>query len=90
MNLAALVTKYLEASGGFGRPVHLSFLGLPKTETEKIISAFDEDYQVSRYLLLSRESDELLSSLPKEERVYLINGMECSHLSFKPDVRKLL
>ena len=90
MNLAALVAKYVEAAGGFGRPVHLSFLGLPKAETEKIISAFDEDYQVSRYLLLSRERDELLSPFPPDARVYLINGLECSHLSFQPDVRKLL
>ncbi|HVA01387.1 MAG TPA: hypothetical protein VMV34_07005 [Terriglobia bacterium] len=90
MNLTALVAKYVEAAGGFGRPVHLSFLGLPKKETEKIISAFDEDYQVSRYLMLLRESDELLSSLPKEDRIYMINGLECSHLSLQPDVRKLL
>jgi hypothetical protein len=90
MTLAALVMKYVEAAGGFGRPVHLSFLGLPKVETEKIISAFDEDYQVSRYLLLSRESDELLTSLPEDKRIYVINGLECSHLTFQADVRKLL
>lgn len=90
MNLAALVTKYVEAAGGFGRPVHLSFLGLAKAETERTISAFDEDYQVSRYLLLSRERDEALSSLPEEERVYIINGLECSHISFQPDIRRIL
>jgi hypothetical protein len=90
MNLSALVAKYVEAAGGFGRPVHLSFLGLPKRETEKIISAFDEDYQVSRYLLLSRERDEALGSLPAEDRIYVINGQECSHISFQPDVQKLL
>jgi hypothetical protein len=90
MNLAALVTKYVEAAGGFGRPVHLSFLGLPRAETERIISAFDEDYQVSRYLLLSRERDEALSSLPEGERIYIVNGLECSHISFQPDIRRLL
>lgn len=90
MNLAALVAKYVEVAGGFGKPVHLSFLGLSKPETEKIISAFDEDYQVSRYLLLSRERDEVLDSLPEEERIYVINGLECSHLSIHPDIRQLL
>lgn len=90
MNLTALVAKYVETAGGFGRPVHLSFLGLPKEETEKVISAFDEDYQVSRYLLLSRESNELLRAWPEEERLYRINGQECSHLSLQPDVQKLL
>ncbi len=90
MNLAALVAKYIEAAGGFGRPVHLSFLGLPKLETEKIISAFDEDYQVSRYLLLCRERDEALESFPEGDRTYVINGLECSHLSVQPDIQKLL
>ena len=90
MNLAALVAKYIEAAGGFGRPVHLSFLGLPKAETEKIISAFDEDYQVSRYLVLSRERDDALGSFPEEDRIYVINGHKCSHLSVQPDIQKLL
>ncbi|HUZ47083.1 MAG TPA: hypothetical protein VMW54_10645 [Terriglobia bacterium] len=90
MNLSELVAKYVEAAGGFGRPVHLSFLGLSKAKTEKIIAAFDEDYQVSRYLLLLRETDEALDVLPEAARVYVINGLECSHISFQPDVRKLL
>jgi hypothetical protein len=90
MNLAELVTKYVEAAGGFGRPVHLSFLGLPRAATEKIVSAFDEDYQVSRYLLLTRESDDVLRSLPEHEQTYMINGLECSHLTLQPDVQKLL
>ena len=90
MNLAAFVAKYVEAAGGFGRPIHLSFLGLPKAETEKIVSAFDEDYQVSRYLLLSRERDEALASFPEENRIYMINGLECSHVSLQPDIQKLL
>ncbi|MCL5005849.1 MAG: hypothetical protein M1404_04890 [Acidobacteria bacterium] len=90
MNLAELVTKYVEAAGGFGRPVHLSFLGLPRSETEKIISAFDEDYQVNRYLLLSRERDEVLASLSEDNRIYVINGLECSHISLHPDIQRLL
>ncbi len=90
MNLSELVEKYVEAAGGFGRPVHLSFLGLSKSETEKLIAGFDEDYQVSRYLLLLRETDEALDALPEADRVYRINGVECSHISFQPDVRKLL
>ncbi len=88
--MAALVKKYLETSGNFGRPVHLSTLGLSRAETEKVISALDEDYQISRYMLLSREPDNALGSYPPEARVYSINGFEVSHLSFQPDIQKLL
>ncbi len=90
MGLAGIVKKYLETSGGFERPVHLSALGLSRAETEKIISALDEDYQISRYMLLSRERDEALSAYPHDARVYLINGFEVSHLSFQPGIQKLL
>jgi len=90
MDLATLVKKYLELAGGFGRPVHLSEFGLSKVETEKIISAFDEDYQISRYLLLSRERGEALASFPADARIYLINGYEVTHISLQPDIQKLL
>lgn len=90
MNLAALVRKYLEVAGGFGPSVHLSGFGLSKGETEKLISALDEDYQISRYLVLSREPDERLAAFPAEARVYMINGFEYSHVSFHPDIQKLL
>lgn len=90
MGLAAFVTKYLEIAGGFGRSVHLSEFGLSKADTEKVISAFDEDYQISRFMVLSRERDEDLASFPAETRVYVINGYECSHVSFDPGIQKLL
>jgi hypothetical protein len=90
MGLAGIVKKYLEISGGFDRPVHLSALGLSTGETEKMISALDEDYQISRYMLLSRERDEALGAYAQEARVYLINGFEVSHLSFQAGIQKLL
>lgn len=90
MDLPTLVKKYLEIAGAFERPVHLSEFGLSEAETEKMISALDEDYQISRYLLLTRERDEALASFPSDTRVYLINGYEVSHLSFQPGVQKLL
>lgn len=90
MDLAAVVKKYLEAAGSFGRPVHLSALGLSKSETESVVAAFDEDYHISRYMLLSRERDEALTAYPAGARLYSINGFEVSHLSFQADVRKLL
>lgn len=90
MDLATLMKKYLELTGGFGRPLHLSRFALPKTEIEKIFSEWDEDYQISRYMMLSRERDEALTSFPGDEQVYLINGFECSHVTFNQDIQKLM
>lgn len=90
MDLATAVKKYQAIAGGFDRPIHLSEFGLSKVETEKIIAAWDEDYQISRFMLLSRERDEALASFPPDARVYLINGYECSHVSFHSDIQKLL
>lgn len=90
MNLATGVKRYLEVAGGFDRPLHLSQFGLPKAEIEKLVSAWDEDYQISRYMLLSRERDEELTAYPPDQRVFLINDYECTHLSFHSDIQKLL
>ncbi|MBZ5544085.1 MAG: hypothetical protein LAO07_10460 [Acidobacteriia bacterium] len=90
MNLAAGVKRYLEVAGGFDRPLHLSQFELPKAEVEKLVSAWDEDYQISRYMLLSREREEELAAFPPDQRVFLINGFECTHLTFHPDIQKLV
>lgn len=90
MDLATLVRKYLELSGGFDHPLHLSCLGLSKPEIEKLFSQWDEDYQISRYMILSREKDENLSSFPEGERVFLVNEFECSHVTFNPQIQNLL
>jgi hypothetical protein len=90
MDLATAVKKYLELAGGFDRPVHLSRFTLPKNEIEKMFSEWDEDYQISRFMMLSREGDETLASFPENERVYLINGFECSHVTFHQDIQKLM
>lgn len=90
MDLATLVKKYLESAGGFGRPLHLSHFGLPKPEIERIFSEWDEDYQISRYMMLSQERDEELALFPVHERVFLVNGFECSHVTFNQDIQKLM
>ena len=90
MDLATAVKKYLELAGEFGRSLHLSRFALPKNEIEKMFSEWDEDYQISRYMMLSRESDEALASFPPDERVYLVSGFECSHVTFAEDIQKLL
>lgn len=90
MDLATLVKTYLELSGGFDRPLHLSRLGLSRPEIEKLFSQWDEDYQISRYMVLSRGKDELLSSFPENERLFLVNGFECSHITFNQNIQELL
>jgi len=90
MDLATAVKKYLELAGEFGRSLHLSRFALPKNEIEKMFSEWDEDYQISRYMILSREKDEALISFPDNERIYFINGFECSHVTFHQDIQKLM
>ncbi len=90
MDLAEGVRRYLESAGEFGRALHLSALGLGREETEQAVAAWDEDYQISRFLLLSREPNDQLQAFPPDQRVYLINGFECTHLNFQPGIRELL
>jgi hypothetical protein len=90
MDLAAFVKKYTELSRGSGGAVHLSEFGLGKVETEKVVSAFDDDYQISRYIVLSRERDEALVGYPSDARVYSINGFEASHVTLAPGIRNVV
>lgn len=90
MDLAAVVKKYLELTGGFDQPLHLSRIGLTKPEVERHFSAWDEDYQISRFMMLSRAGDEELSAHPTDERVYRINNYECTHVSFRSGIEQLL
>ena len=90
MNLADAVATYLTIAGEFGRPVQLSQFVSNKAEIEKAFSAWDEDYQISRYMLLARAPDEDLASFPPELRLFLINGHEYSHVTFHSDIQRVL
>lgn len=56
MTLSELIRKYLAIAGQFGRPAALSDFGLPAAEIERAFAAFDEDYQISRFLRLECRS----------------------------------
>jgi len=88
MDLAVVVKTYLERAGGYELPLHLSQFGLAKQEIEALFSGFDEDYQISRFLLLSRQED--LSRFPESVRVFSINGCEYSHVAFREGIENLL
>jgi len=81
MTLKELVGRYRERAGGFGGAIHLSEFGLPRKELERELSAYDEDYQISRFFRLTREP---------EADVYTINGFDYSHLTILPEIEEIL
>jgi hypothetical protein len=80
MTLREIVDKYLSIAGGYAFLAPLSDFGLSPSDTERIFSAFDEDYQISRYLHFSQVSGP----------AYNINGYEQTHVSIDEDVKSIL
>ena len=90
MELGEAVKVYRKLAGGYGRPMALAAYGLSTDETEKIFSAWDEDYQISRFMELTLVPS---GSVPQESdstQTYRVNGFECSHVSFHPDIERML
>jgi len=90
MTLRELVELYRQAAGGYGRPVHLSELGLSREETEREISAYEEDYQIGRFLQLTRVPDEDNRPRAGCPPLYTINGFDYSHLAILPEIETVL
>ena len=80
MTLKEIVEKYLAIAGGFAFLAPLADFGLPKDAAERIFSAFDEDYHISRYMHFSQVSGP----------AYNINGFEQTHISIDEDVQSIL
>ena len=80
MQLNELIEKYLAIAGDFGLSVALSSFGLNQTETERLFSAFDEDYNISRYLQFSCGAG----------ASYSINGFPQTHVAIDAAIRELL
>lgn len=78
--LRQIVDRYLALVGGFGAAAPLESFGFGAEETARLFSAFDEDYQVSRYMKFSRESG----------REYSINGFAQTHVALEAGIRALL
>ena len=79
-NLRELVEEYLAAAGGYGKAVPISALGLGREEAERLFSALDEDYHISRYLHLQNAAG----------ASYTINGFPQTHVSFDPEIHTIL
>jgi len=78
--LRQIVDRYLALAGRFGPAVPLASFGLSGEETSRLFSALDEDYQISRYLKLSRQAGAEFS----------INGFPQTHVALDEAIRNLL
>ncbi len=80
MSLRELVRLYRQHAGEFGRPVALSAFGLSHAEIERIFSALDEDYHISRFLHFSCV----------DGSTFLISAKPATHVSIEPAIRSIL
>lgn len=79
-NLREIVHKYKALVGSYGVPVMLAAFGLDTEETQKVFSAFDEDYQISRFFHFSCE----------EGQSYSINGELVTHVAIDAAINSAL
>lgn len=80
MSLSELVKKYLAISGGYGKFMAISSLGLPRSEAEKAFDSLDEDYHISRFFQFRNESGE----------AYEINGFPQTHFAIAAEIEAIL
>ena len=80
MSLKEAVEKYLAIAGAYGRPVGIAQFGLPPADAEKLFSALDEDYHISRYFDFSNQDGESFN----------INGFPQTHISIDAEIQSSL
>lgn len=80
MALSELVKKYLAISGGYGKYIAISSLGISRSETEKAFDILDEDYHISRFFQFRNESGE----------AYEINGFSQTHFAIDSEIESIL
>ena len=80
MSLSELVKKYLAISGGYGKYIAISSLGVSRSETEKAFDILDEDYHISRFFQFRNESGE----------AYEINGFPQTHFAIDSEIESIL
>ena len=79
MNLKAVVEKYLAVTGGFGRPMPLAAFGLDRNQTEAMMAAWEEDYQLHRHLELV-PADTAGDESPEKDARYVAGGIAYTHV----------
>ena len=88
MDLKAAVGKYLEVAGEFGRPMALAQFGLSREATEAMVAAWEEDYQLHRYLeLIPASEDPSGATLPS---AYVVAGLAYTAVVFRSSIRDVI
>jgi hypothetical protein len=80
MTLSEIVEKYLAIAGGFTFLAPLADFGMERSEVERVFSALDEDYHISRYFHFSHVSGP----------AYMIDGFEQTHISIDEEIQSVL
>lgn len=88
MELRALVEKYKQIAGGFGRPVPLAAFGLDRAEAERLFSVLDEDYHISRFFHFTL--DPQTEPGPTPIVAYQINGFPHTHVAIDAEIETIL
>jgi len=83
MTLKELVARYKTLAGSFGIPVALTGFALTREETERIFSAYDEDYHISRFLHFS---DSGVTSV----EAFVIDGERATHVAIDAEISIIL
>lgn len=86
MNLRELVEMYRRRAGDFGRAVALDEFGMTREETQRVFSALDEDYHISRFLHFTLDP----GCEGDAERVFLLNGIAQSHVAIEQGILEIL
>ncbi len=80
MTLSELVSLYRSRAGDFGRPVALSAFSLSPAETERLFSAYEEDYHIGRFFHFIDGNGQKFS----------INGFSATHVSIDVEIQTIL
>ena len=80
MSLRELVARYRSLAGTLGTPVALAKFAMAHEETERLFSAYDEDYHISRFFLFSDSGGE----------AYTIDGERVTHVAIDAGIESIL
>jgi hypothetical protein len=83
MSLREVVERYQALAGGFGKPAALSAFGLSREEGEKLFSAFDEDYHISRFF-------HFVLDPAAQGEAWSINSFPQTHVSLDTEIETIL
>ena len=77
--LEELYRVYTTIAAKPGEPVPLSAFPWPVPETEKLFSAFDEDYHISRFFHFSKDNGD----------DFFISGEHVTHVCIDPEISSI-